>query len=59
MVYSCRFTNAYTYDLVFRRNEKVTSSVTRKISDDGKKMVLIGKTAEGKTTSEEAFEKIK
>lgn len=59
MVYNCRFTNAYTYELALKQNEKVTFSMTRKISDDGKKMVLISKNAEGKTTSEEAFEKIK
>ena len=58
MVYSCRFTDPFTYELVQRQNEKVTFSLTRKISDDGKKMVMIRKNAEGKTMPELTFEKV-
>jgi hypothetical protein len=58
MVYSCHFTDPFTYDLVLTQNEKVTFSLTRKISDDGKKMVVIRKNAEGKTMPEWTFEKV-
>jgi hypothetical protein len=58
-LYNCRFADPSTYELVLRQNEKVTFSLTRKISDDGKKMVVIRKNAEGKTMPEWSFEKIK
>jgi len=41
----------------FKNNEKVTFSLTRQISDEGKKMVVTRKDAEGKTTSELTLEK--
>jgi hypothetical protein len=58
VVYSCGFIDPYNYEAVFKKNEKVTFSLTRKISDDGKKMVLIRKNAEGKTLPELTFEKV-
>lgn len=57
-VYSCSFADPFTYELVVRQTEKVTFSLTRKISDDGKKMVTIRKNAEGKTLPEWIFEKV-
>lgn len=56
--HNCRFTDPYTYEVVFKQNEKVFVYMTRRISDDGKKMVTINKNGEGKTTSESSFEKI-
>jgi hypothetical protein len=58
-VYSCRITDPFTYELVLRQNEKVTFSLTRKISDDGKKMAVIRKNALGKTMPELTFERVK
>jgi hypothetical protein len=58
-VYSCRITDPFTYELVLRQNEKVTFSLTRKISGDGKKMALIRKNASGKTMPELIFERVK
>lgn len=58
VLYSCRMTDPSTYDLVQKKNEKVVSSLTRKISGDGKKMVAIWKNAEGNTASEATYEKI-
>jgi hypothetical protein len=56
--YSCHFLDAQTYETEFKNNnDKHTSSLTRKISDDGKKMVVTRKNADGKTTSEQTFEK--
>ena len=54
---SCRFLDAQTYEMEFKNNEKVTFSLTRQISDEGKKMVVTRKDAEGKTTSELTLEK--
>jgi hypothetical protein len=58
-VYSCRITDPFTYELVLRQNEKVTFSLTRKISGDGQKMALIRKNASGKTMPELIFERVK
>ena len=59
VLYSCRFTDPDTYDLAYKKNEKVTFSLTRKISDDGKTMVETVKNAEGKPGPQETYEKIK
>jgi hypothetical protein len=58
VLYSCRFHDPHTYELISKKNGKVTFSLIRKISDDGKKMVLIRKNAEGKTMPELTFEKV-
>jgi hypothetical protein len=58
-MYSCRFIDPQTYEMEFKKNEKVTFSLTRKISDDGKKMVVIRKNAQGKTMPEWTFEKVR
>jgi hypothetical protein len=58
VLYSCRFNDPHTYELISKKNGKVTFSLIRKISDDGKKMVLIRKNAEGKTMPELTFEKV-
>jgi hypothetical protein len=56
--YSCHFLDAQTYETEFKdNNDKLNSSLIRKISDDGKKMVVTRKNADGKTTSEQTFEK--
>jgi hypothetical protein len=56
--YSCRFLDDRTYELTSKRNGKVVSTITRKISEDGKKMAQTVRNAEGKITSEYVFEKI-
>jgi hypothetical protein len=48
-LYSCRFLDDRTYELTSKRNEKVVSTITRKISEDSKKMVGTSRNAEGKT----------
>jgi hypothetical protein len=58
VMYSCRLTGPYSYEAVFKKNEKVTFSLTRKISEDGKKMVMTRKNAEGKTMPQWTFEKV-
>jgi hypothetical protein len=58
-LYSCRFSDALTYEVVLKESGKVFSTVTGKISDDGRRMVRTGKNAEGKPESEETYEKIK
>jgi hypothetical protein len=57
-LYSCRFLDDRTYEVTSKQNGKVVSIVTRAISEDGKKMIGIGRNAEGKTTSEFSYEKI-
>jgi len=57
--YSCRFLDDHTCELTSKRNGKVASTITRKISEDGKKMTQIARNAEGKTTLEQTFDKIK
>jgi hypothetical protein len=58
-MYSCHLPDAHTYEMERKKNEKVFFSLTRKISDDGKGMVVIRKNAQGKTLPEWTFEKIK
>lgn len=58
-LYSCRFLDDRTYELTSKRNGRVVSTTTRKISEDGKKMVGTGRNAEGKITFELTYEKIK
>jgi hypothetical protein len=58
-LYSCRFPDDHTYELTSKANGKVLSTTTRKISEDGKTMFRASKDAEGKTSSEEKYEKIK
>lgn len=56
--YSCRFPDDRTYELTSKRNGKVVSTTTRKISEDGKKMVGTSRNAEGKMTFDLTYEKI-
>lgn len=58
ILYSCHLADPYTYDLVQKKNDKITFSLNRKISEDGKKMVVIRKNSEGKTMPEWIFEKV-
>ncbi len=56
--YSCHFTDENTVETLFKdENGKADSSLTTKVSEDGKKMTRLRKNAEGKTTSELIFEK--
>jgi hypothetical protein len=56
--YSCRFTDENTEELLFKNeNGTFNSSLTTKVSSDGKKLVRTRKSPEGKTTSELIFEK--
>lgn len=57
-LYSCRFLDDRTYETTSKRNEKVVSTMTRKVSQDGKKMVGTARNAEGKITSEYTYEKL-
>jgi hypothetical protein len=57
-LYSCRFPDDHTYELTAKANGKVLSITTRKVSEDGKTMFRASKDAEGKTISEEKYEKI-
>lgn len=56
-LYSCGFPDERTYELVLKDNGKVTTTISSKISEDGKKMARIVKNGEGKTMSELRFEK--
>jgi hypothetical protein len=56
---SCRFNGPYAFEEVYKKNQKVLFSQTNTVSDDGKKMVLIRKNTDGKTTSERFFERTK
>jgi len=58
-LYSCRFLDDRTYELASKRSGKVVSTMTRKMSEDGKKMVQTIRNAEGKTTFKATYEKIK
>ena len=58
-LYSCHFLDDRTYEVVSKRSGKVFSTITRKISEDGKKMVQTIRNAEGKTMTELAYERIK
>jgi hypothetical protein len=57
-LYSCRFPDDRTYEVTSKRNGKVVSTVTRRVSEDGKKMVATARNADGKITSESTLEKI-
>jgi hypothetical protein len=56
-LYSCRFPDDRTYEATSKRNGTV-STVTRRVSEDGKKMVATTRNVGGKTTSEYTYEKI-
>jgi hypothetical protein len=56
-LYSCRFTDDRTYEATSKRNGTVLT-VTRRVSEDGKKMVATTRNAAGKTTSEYTYEKM-
>ena len=58
MLYRCRLIDPHTYDVVEKKNGKVTLSLTRKVSDDGRKMVVTRKNAEGKALPEYVLEKV-
>jgi len=57
-LYSCRFLDDRTYDESSKRSGKVVSTMTSKISDDGKKLVRDRRNAEGKTTFKATYEKL-
>lgn len=56
-IYSCKFLEDGTYETASKRNGKVVSAITHKVSDDGKKMVWTVRNAEGKTF-EYTYEKV-
>lgn len=58
MLYRCRLIDPHTYDVVEKKNGKVTLSLTPKVSDDGRKMVVTRKNAEGKALPEYVLEKV-
>ena len=57
ILYSCHFTDPHTDEVAFKKNGKLLMTRTNKISEDGKNMVSTLRNADGKTTSEETFEK--
>jgi hypothetical protein len=58
LLYSCGFPDEHTYELVMKDQGKVVTTITSKISEDGKKMARTVKNGEGKTTSELRYEKV-
>jgi hypothetical protein len=58
ILYSCGFPDGLTYQLVLKDNGKVTTTISGKISEDGKKMARTVKDGEGKTISELKYEKV-
>jgi hypothetical protein len=58
-LYSCRFADDRTYELTSKAGGKVISTLTHKVSEDGKQMVWTFRNAEGKATFEYTYEKIK
>ena len=57
-LYSCGLPDKHTYELVLKDQGKVTTTISSKISEDGKKMARTVKNGEGKTMSELKFEKV-
>jgi hypothetical protein len=57
-LYSCRFLDDRTYESASKRDGKVVSTITSKISEDGKKMVWTLRNAESKTAFEYTYEKM-
>ena len=57
-VYSCRFPDDRTYEVTSKRNGKVFSIITRRVSEDGKKMLATRRNADDKITSEYTYEKM-
>jgi hypothetical protein len=58
ILYSCGLPDERTYEVVLKDQGKVTTTITSKISEDGKKMARTVKNGEGKTISELKFEKV-
>jgi hypothetical protein len=58
LLYSCGLPDERTYELAIKDNGKVVTTITSKISEDGKKMARTVKNGEGKTTSELKYEKV-
>lgn len=58
LLYSCGFPDEHTYELVMKDNGKVVTTISSKISEDGKKMARTVKNGEGKATSELKYEKV-
>ena len=57
-LYSCDFPDEHTYEFVTKDQGKVVTTITSKISEDGKKMARTVKNGEGKITSELKYEKV-
>ena len=58
ILYSCGLPDEHTYEVVLKDKGKVTTTISSKISEDGKKMARTVKDGEGKTMSELKYEKV-
>jgi hypothetical protein len=58
ILYSCGLPDEHTYEVVLKDKGKVTTTISSKVSEDGKKMARTLKDGEGKTISELRFEKV-